>query len=120
MHDSGKREEFEGGAVRDTAEGKPMIHLISPFAIRRLGVWCGLGAEKYSPRNWEAGMPLSRVMASLCRHVESMKAGDMDEDHAAAVMWNAMAFMHYEQMIDRGVLPDELHDMPDYYPEETK
>lgn len=30
MKDSGKRQEFEGGAVRDTADGKPKMHLLSP------------------------------------------------------------------------------------------
>lgn len=30
MHDSGTRQQFEGGAQRDTAEGKPMMHLLSP------------------------------------------------------------------------------------------
>jgi hypothetical protein len=35
MQDSGKREAFESGAVRDTAEGKPRPDLISPFAAER-------------------------------------------------------------------------------------
>lgn len=30
MKDSGKRQQFEGGAVRDTDEGKPTMHLLSP------------------------------------------------------------------------------------------
>lgn len=39
MKDSGKRQEFEGGAVRDTAEGKPKMSLLSPH-IYELAI-CG-------------------------------------------------------------------------------
>ena len=114
MHDSGERQQFATGAVRDTAGDKPRIDLISPFALRRLGTWLELGARKYKTRNWEAGMPISRCVASLCRHIESYKAGDKDEDHLAAVMCNASFIMHYEEMIARGVLPGDLDDMPEY------
>ncbi len=31
-------------------------------------------------------------------------------------MFNAMALIHYEEMIERGVLPAELNDMPNYGP----
>ena len=31
-------------------------------------------------------------------------------------MFNAMALIHYEEMIERGVLPAELNDMPNYQP----
>lgn len=116
IHDSGERQQFSTGAVRDTASGKPRIDLISPFALQRLGVWLDLGATKYSERNWEQGMPISRAMASLCRHVEQAKAGDRSEDHIAAIMCNAMFIAHYEEMIKRGCLPAELDDRPDYGP----
>jgi hypothetical protein len=32
----------------------------------------------------------------------------------AAVMWNAMALAHGEDMVKRGVWPAELNDLPDY------
>jgi len=114
VHDSGKREQFKGGTVRDTAEGKPRPDLASPFAEKRIGEWFRLGAEKYAARNWETGMPISRVWASLRRHVLDWQSGDRSEDHLAAIAWNAEAIMHYEEMIVRGRLPEELADMPDY------
>ena len=40
--------------------------------------------------------------------------GKRDEDHLAAIMFNAMALIHYEEMIERGLLPAELNDMPNY------
>jgi hypothetical protein len=42
--------------------------------------------------------------------------GKRDEDHLAAIMFNAMALIHYEEMIERGLLPADLNDMPNYRP----
>jgi hypothetical protein len=61
-------------------------------------------------------MPFSRCVASLKRHVMKYQQGKRDEDHLAAIMFNAMALIHYEEMIERGRLPAELNDMPDYQP----
>jgi hypothetical protein len=38
------------------------------------------------------------------------------EDHAAAMMCNAMFILHYQAMIERGVLPASLDDRPNYQP----
>ena len=114
MHDSGERQQFGTGAVRDTAADKPRLELVSPFAMRRLGIWLDLGAKKYESRNWEMGIPITRCLASLLRHAEAYLAGESDEDHMAACMTNAMFIMHYEEMIQRGVLPKEIDDRPNY------
>ncbi len=116
MHDSGERQQFETGAVRDTAGGKSRPDLVSPFAMMRLGEWLRLGAEKYNDRNWEKGIPLSRSTASLYRHLLAWQMGDTDEDHLAAIMCNAMFLLHTKDMIECGLLPDELDDMPCYLP----
>lgn len=115
MKDGGKKQSFgEGMAIRDTADDKPRPDLISPFAEERQGAWLGMGARKYAERNWEKGMPFSRCVASLRRHIMRFQQGMKDEDHLAAVMFNAMALIHYEEMIERGVLPATLNDMPAY------
>ena len=114
MNDSGQRQSFETGAVRDTAEGKTRPDLISPFSMDRLGEWLRLGAMKYAERNWEKGIPISRSLASLYRHLLKYQQGATDEDHMAAIMCNAMFIMHTEDMIRRGRLPETLADMPDY------
>jgi hypothetical protein len=117
MTDSGKRQTFgEGMAMRDTAEDKPRPDLISPFMEERVGHWLRMGARKYSERNWENGMPMSRCIASLRRHVMKFQQGKRDEDHLAAIVFNSMAIIHYEEMIERGVLPAELDDLPTYQP----
>ena len=114
MHDSGKREKFESGAIRDTAEGKSRPDLVSPYAEERIGNWMAKGAEKYSERNWEKGISISRCVASMQRHLVAFKMGLQDEDHLAAIAVNAQFIMHYQAMIGRGKLPATLEDMPDY------
>jgi hypothetical protein len=115
MADSGKRQSFgKDMAVRDTADGKPRPDLISPFADERVGHWLRIGAEKYKERNWEGGMPFTRAIASLRRHLMAYQQGLRDEDHLAAIICNAMFLIHYEEMIERGILPAALNDMPNY------
>lgn len=114
MHDSGKRQDFSTGAKRDAMEGKTRPDLISPFADERVGDHLGAGAEKYDERNWEKGIPFSRCVASLSRHLMQFKMGMRNEDHLAAIVCNAQFIMHYQEMIKRNVLPASLNDMPDY------
>lgn len=112
MHDSGKRESFETGAVRDIRTGKGRYDLIPGKPLHRLAVLYEKGAEKYADRNWEKGMQFSRTLDSLQRHANSYKMGMRDEDHLAAIAWNAFALMFYEEQIKRGKLPSELDDLP--------
>jgi len=112
MHDSGTREKFDTGAVRDTAVGKIRPDLISPYAHQREGEWLRLGAEKYAERNWEQGIPVSRCLASIFRHLLSYMVGDTSEDHMAAVRTNAGFIIHFEEMVAQGLLPDFLLDLP--------
>jgi len=112
VQDSGKREEFSTGSVRDTRDGKGRFDLISPIALKRLAQHYENGAKKYGDRNWEKGQPLSRYVDSLVRHAYDLLGGKQDEDHAAAIMWNAAAFIHTEHNIKAGFLPSKLDDMP--------
>lgn len=114
LKDSGKREDFESGCVRDTAENKSRPDLISPYFNMRVGDHLDKGARKYAERNWEKGMPISRCIASLERHLNQYKQGLTDEDHLAAIGCNTMFTIHYEELIKRGILPAELNDMPFY------
>ena len=111
MQDSGKRETFATGAVRDSAEGKSRPDLFSPFALERVGEWLRLGSLKYAENNWMKGMNYSRVVASLHRHLMKYMQRDDTEDNLAAIIVNASFLMHYDAMIERGVLPKSLNDL---------
>lgn len=115
--DSGAREEMPTGSVRDTRDGKGRYDLVSPLALARLAKHHELGAKKYrsnNGRNWELGQPLSRFFDSAVRHMYRYLEGHRDEDHLAAAMWNIQGIIHTEEMIERGLLPRELHDLPNY------
>lgn len=48
------------------------------------------GALKYGEHNWQKGIPISRYIDSALRHLMKDLAGETDEDHAAAFVWNCM------------------------------
>jgi len=80
-----------------------------PFALIGLVKWYELGALKYSERNWEKGMKFSRYTASMFRHVLKWMMGDESEDHLAAIMWNAAAIIHHQELGET-----QFDDMPHY------
>ena len=104
VKDSGKREEFENGFVRDTEEGKadyarvlavPGLHLIPVEMLERLGAHLVRGAAKYGENNWRKATGTAakeRFARSLTRHVRQLITGERDEDHAAAIVFNAFAY----------------------------
>jgi hypothetical protein len=114
LKDSGKRQTFDTGAVRDTQDGKGRYDLISTIATKRLALVLQKGMTKYGARNWEKGMPLSRYMDSAKRHLDQFLEGHRDEDHAGQAYFNIMALIHTEEMIRRGLLPEELNDLPNF------
>ena len=92
IKDSGKREEYAGGMVRDTAEGKTNYLLIRDGPMyERWAAHLTAGAKKYTARNWMLAMgdkELQRAEESAARHFEQWLREDDDEDHAAAVFFN--------------------------------
>jgi hypothetical protein len=111
--DSGKREEYDSGMVRDTQEGKPRYDLLLPRGIpyraqflTRVAELLGRGAEKYSDRNWErASGPeeLDRFKSSAQRHLMQWLTDESDEDHAAAVCFNLLAYESIKWKMDNDV-----------------
>lgn len=111
VQDSGERQEFSTGSVRDTNKGKGRFDLIPAHALKRLAQHYENGAVKYGDRNWEKGQPLSRYMDSAIRHAYAYLGGSKDEDHLAAVAWNALAAIETEYRIEKGILPEELDNL---------
>jgi hypothetical protein len=93
VKDSGKREHFESGMVRDVEEGKTDYTLVLDGPMfERWAQHLTKGAKKYEARNWmkaEGEAELARAKRSLLRHTMQYLRGDRDEDHAAAIMFNA-------------------------------
>lgn len=92
--DSGKREEYPSGMVRDTTKGKPRFDLIDRPMLRRAAELYARGAEKYGDNNWQLANSedeLVRFQASAFRHFMDWLEGKRDEDHGAAVFFNIAA-----------------------------
>jgi hypothetical protein len=106
--DSGKREAFNTGSVRDTRIGKGRYDLLPFSALDRLARHYENGAVKYGDRNWELGQPLGRYIDSALRHLSKWMRGMSDEDHLAAAAWNILGCIHTEEQIQSGKLDKEL------------
>jgi hypothetical protein len=113
---SGVKQEYASGATRDKAVGKGKYVFIPPLSLKRLAAVYERGAANHGDRNWEQGFPMSRALDSAIRHIYQYIEGMRDEDHLAQAAWNLFAAMHFEEMIERSLLPKELDDLPNYTP----
>jgi len=114
--DSGKRQEFTNGFVRDSGKNKPRFDLIWQPMLER---WANLmmrGAEKYTENNWmlaNSKDALIRFRASAYRHLYQWFNGlEPEEDHAAACFFNISAAEYLKELL--GVETDgEIWEKPE-------
>jgi len=93
-----EQQQFKSGMKRNDSTGKPRFDLICPqsqaYEKTLLYRWAMLmtkGMEIYSARNWEQADGLAELesfKASAERHFRQLMAGETDEDHMAAVLFN--------------------------------
>jgi hypothetical protein len=114
LKDSGRRVQFTTGAMRDIQDNKPRPELMNPMVDMRLSMHFGKGAAKYEERNWEKGIPEDRYVAAAKRHMNQWLMGEDDEDHLIAWLWNVYCLVATEEMIERGILPETLRNLPNY------
>jgi len=112
LKDSGTRKVFETGANRDLSSGKGRFDLLPPATIRALAIHYEKGCDKYGPRNWEKGIPISRFIDSAMRHLLQFMDGMDDENHLIAALWNIAGAYETILRIQWGMLPTELYDFP--------
>lgn len=114
LHDSGKRQVFASGAVRDSADVrlKGRFDLIAVAGVFGQALQMQRGAAKYDARNWEKGMPLSVFLNSAIGHLLAHAQGFDDEPHLDAAQWNISCLAETQLRIKMGVLPKELDDLP--------
>ena len=119
VKDSGERQQYASGAVRDTSANKPRPDLISPFFLERLGEHLRKGAIKYAEWNWAKGIPSSRCYESAVRHLMQFAQGKVDEDHLSAAVFNLMVIIHNQETAKKGAVlisggERDLCDMPKF------
>jgi len=97
IKDSGKREVFPSGAVRDTTEGKIRWDLLPMEALKRVAQHYTNGAKKYEANNWKKGISTERFKESAFRHWAEYLLGETDEDHLSAVVFNVLGIIYNEE-----------------------
>lgn len=120
IKDSGKREQFDTGAHRDTNEGKGAYNLLPPLAIHRIAQHFQEGAKKYSPNNYRKGIPTDRYIDSALRHIFQYLDGQQDEPHLVSAAWNILCCIETKALIERDRLPESLDRLPYREGEKTK
>jgi len=108
IQDSGEKQKFETGAVRDLQEGKGRFDLIPPIVLERLAKHYELGSLKYNESNFRLGIPIKRYIDSALRHINKYRMGLEDEDHLIAAIWNLAGIIETEYLIELGYLTDYL------------
>lgn len=112
VKDSGQRQEYASGMVRDLQDGKIdyLLALDGPM-FKRYAEHLTKGAEKYGKRNWQLAKSdeeYQRFRSSALRHMVQWLAGDTDEDHAAAVQFNINAAEYVKERLAK---PPEAPDL---------
>lgn len=103
--DSGEREVFSTGMVRDIQTNKPRYDLVDWPMITRWAELMGRGAVKYGENNWKQAATeaeRNRFRASALRHCIQYFMGDRTEDHAAAVYFNLAGAEMVEEKLKAG------------------
>ena len=98
IKDSGKRQTFESGAVRDTNEGEIHYDLLPIECLKRVAYHYTKGAEKYSKDNWKKGVPTERWIEGAWRHWAKYLLGMKDEDHLSALVFNVFGIIYNEEV----------------------
>ena len=117
--DSGDRQPFATGAVRDIQHGKGRFDLMPWIAIFLVSRIYQDGSLKYGDRNWEKGIPVGRYLDSASRHIAKYMSGLRDEPHLSMAAWNLLSAIWTAAMVEMGRLPKELFDLPSHIAEST-
>lgn len=92
----------DGEEAQRFNEGKLQYSLVPPEFLRELADITSFGAVKYSAENWKKGMPESKMVDSLMRHLQAHRLGEYADSesgcsHLGHVAWNALALMWFHE-----------------------
>lgn len=113
VKDSGARQEFESGMVRDTGDKPRYLRIFVGPMAERWAVHLHKGAKKYPDvaigvPNWTLATgeaELQRFKESALDHMVKWLQGMTDEDHGAAIFFNVNGaeFVKEKMRIERGI-----------------
>jgi hypothetical protein len=87
--------------------GNAKEHYGSATALLEVAFHYEDGAEKYTDRNWQKGIPCSCFIDSAVRHLIKFERGDDDERHDRAFVWNVMGCVWTHEHKPELRIPDE-------------
>ena len=100
-------------------KGKPRYDLIPPEFMHAIACMYGMGALKYTERNWEKGSGLGfmRMFAAMMRHGWAFIRGERydtedGQHHLLSVAWYAISMFTFDNRIAAGIMPDTCDDRP--------
>jgi hypothetical protein len=81
---------------------KPMMALLSPFALEEIAKVMTFGAKKYSADNWREGFEYSRLISAVLRHITAYQRGEtLDPEtglsHLAHASCGLMMLLEFER-----------------------
>ena len=79
------------GAARDALASKIQTHLVPFELIAFAAIGLNYGAEKYAPRNFEQGLPLSAHLNSIDRHTRALMAGELVDSESGLLHVHLLA-----------------------------
>jgi len=84
------------GMVREDKDEKlNFLSYITPQVFTRYARHMKIGEIKHGRANWQkGGYPKEEYLESAMRHLLLLADGDKTEDHAAALMFNAIGYMN--------------------------
>jgi len=120
LKDSGARQEYSSGMVREPEGQRERFDLIlpltQPYDTTLLYRWANVltaGCVKYSSRNWEKANSVEeyqRFKASAWRHFIKFMSGRTDEDHAASLLFNINGMVYLQQKLNLDGLGNQIQE----------
>lgn len=99
----GQRQEFDSGMKRGNTDAKIDWSLVMDGPLlQRWAVHMTAGAKTYEKRNWmkaESVEELARFRESACRHFFQAMAGEEDEDHVSALLYNLNGMLYVQDRL---------------------
>jgi hypothetical protein len=94
----------KSGAERE-ALGIPYLRLVPLEAMAAAAASFEYGANKYSPRNWEKGLPWQQMIDSLKRHIDDFERGkDYDDAEDGSGLHQVCMIMASASMLSASVV----------------
>lgn len=92
---------MSNGGVKNDAD-KPMMTLLSPFALEEMAKVLTFGSTKYDDNNWRKGMKYSRILSAVMRHLTAYQKGEATDpetgsSHLSHAACGLMMLIEYEK-----------------------